>query len=161
MNGKFFFELISTFVKYKFKTKTMKKLMMIMVAATMLLASCSKESRLNRKLDGTWNLTSYTVNGFNVPLTGVSMSVVFVKDKKGVGSYTLTYTFTGLGSQVETGTYSLTDDTKITLTKVTPTPSVGETPNNTTITSYSKTDLTTSSITSDGDLEVRVFKKAD
>ena len=112
--------------------------MMIMVAATLVLASCSKESKLNRKLDGSWNVVSYSVNGADQPFGTSTMVMEFVKDKKGVGTYTQTST-TSSGSSVSTGTYVLTDDTKLTISQLTPTV---ETADQFVVTDYSKSDLT-------------------
>jgi hypothetical protein len=116
----------------------MKKLMMIMVAATLVLASCSKESKLNRKLDGSWDIVSLSVNGADQPMGTTTMVMEFVKDKKGVGTYTQTSTTNSVAT-VSTGTYVLTDDTKLTTTQLTPTV---ETATQIVVTDYSKTDLT-------------------
>ncbi len=138
------------------KQKKMKKLMMMMVAATLVLASCSKETKLNKKLDGSWNAVSYSVNGVEQSMTGITMVMAFVKDKKGVGTYTQTMTMTGFPSSVETGTYDLTDDTMITLTRVTPTAGTAEAA---VVTDYSKTDLTLTMTDDDGDVTVMKLKK--
>ena len=123
-----------------------------MFVATMVLASCSKESRLNRKLDGTWDVVSYgTYTPASMELT--AFNIAFSKDKKGVGSYTTTMT-SAAGTETGTGTYVLTDDTKITMTS-TPVAGYTSTPDVNTITDYSKTDLTLT----DADGVVIVLKK--
>ena len=135
---------------------TMKKLMMIRVAATMMMASCSKESKLNKKLDGSWNLVSMSENGVDQPMTGMTMVMAFVKDKKGVGTYTQTFTITGFPASVETGTYALTDDTSISITKLTPT---AGTASSVTVTDYSKTDMTLTDTDANGIVSVMKLKK--
>ncbi len=84
----------------------MKNVLSILTVAILFIAtSCSKESKLNRKLDGTWTLTSYN----NAAPSGVA-TFAFVKDKK-TGTFTETDgNFTG------TGTYTLTSDKTITTT---------------------------------------------
>ena len=110
----------------------MKKILFAMFAVAIMFASCSKESKLNRKLDGSWNLVTYDGAAL---ATGESEVVKFDKDKKGKG--TLTYTATGSGLSVSfTGTYELDKDEKITITIT------GSTANVETVVDYSKTDLT-------------------
>lgn len=127
-----------------------------MVAATMMMASCSKESKLNKKLDGSWNLVSMSENGVDQPMTGMTMVMAFVKDKKGVGTYTQTFTITGFPASVETGTYALTDDTSISITKLTPT---AGTASSVTVTDYSKTDMTLTDTDANGIVSVMKLKK--
>lgn len=118
-----------------------------MVTVAILFASCSKENKLNKRLDGSWNVVS--IDGTTL---GSDLSIVFSfsKDKKGKGTYS--YTWTSMGSSnVETGTYVLTDDTKITITET------GETiGDDYLIKDYSKTDMTVSD--TDGS-DVMVLKK--
>ncbi len=133
----------------------MKKLMMVMVAATLVLASCSKESKLNRKLDGSWNVVSYSVDGVDQSMTNVTMVMSFTKDKKGVGTYTNTLTVLSV-PQVETGSYVLTEDATITENKITP--GTGSSTSVYTVTDYSKSDLTLTQ-TSSGDVYVFKLKK--
>lgn len=87
----------------------MKKVVSAIFAIVILLSSCSKEKKLNKKLDGEWNITSY--DGVSLA-SGETEVISFDKDKK-EGSYTWTYTDAS-GSDVETGTYTLTDDKAIT-----------------------------------------------
>jgi hypothetical protein len=130
----------------------MKKLMMVLFVATTVLASCSKESKLNRKIDGTWDVV--TISGVAPSAIGItSLTIAFSKDKKGKGTYTTTMVG-ATGSDTGTGTYELTDDTKITMTN---TPAAGEvaTADVSTVTDYSKTDMTLT----DTDNTVIVLKK--
>lgn len=116
--------------------------MMVLFVATTVLASCSKESKLNRKIDGTWDIV--TMGGVAPSTFGVtSFTIEFSKDKKGTGTYTTTMVG-ATGTDTGTGTYELTDDTKITMTN---TPVAGETstPDVNTVTDYSKTDMTLTS----------------
>lgn len=126
-----------------------------MVAATLVLASCSKESKLNRKLDGSWNVVSYSVDGVDQSMTNVTMVMSFTKDKKGVGTYTNTLTVLSV-PQVETGSYVLTEDATITENKITP--GTGSSTSVYTVTDYSKSDLTLTQ-TSSGDVYVFKLKK--
>jgi hypothetical protein len=124
----------------------MKKLMMVMFVATAILASCSKESKLNRKLDGKWDVVSMTTAGVTMTPTemgATSFVIEFTKDKKGVGSYTTTMV-AATATETSTGTYTLTDDTKMTMTE---TPAAGSTstPDVMTVNDYSKTDMTMTS----------------
>ena len=119
-----------------------------MFAVAIVFASCSKESKLNKKLDGTWD--AVTVGGTAMP-SGSSMSVTFSKDKKGKGTYTFTATFPApVGTITDAGTYTLVDDVTIYSTSST----AGSTQDTATVTSYSKTDLT---LTSGG--QATVYKK--
>lgn len=62
----------------------MKKLIFALIAvATLSLASCSKETRINNKLDGSWNVTQWE----NIAMpAGSSLTYEFNKGKKGAGS---------------------------------------------------------------------------
>ena len=119
----------------------------MMLAVVFVMASCSKESKLNRKLDGKWNLTK--IDGNALP-SGLSATITFTKDKK-VGTYSSTYSYLGL-SGTDTGTYTLEGDTKIIMTSN----ATGSTANTSTISEYSKTTL----IIVDGN-ETAEYTKAD
>lgn len=136
----------------------MKKILIMMIAVTLVLASCSKEARLNRKLEGTWNVQSYTQNGTPFNMTGLTRSITFTKDKKGVGNYSMTTTILSFPT-FETGTYAITSDTKITKTQVAPVVTSGSVITVMNIVSFSKTDLTLSVVTSSG-TDVYVLKKS-
>jgi hypothetical protein len=106
----------------------MKKIAFLSLVVMFVLASCSKSNKLNRSLDGTWNVVKINEN----PLpTGFSYSLKFTKEKNGKGAFT----FTSSVSPSQTGTYSLIDDTKIVLTYS------AEDIDTVTVVSYSKTDL--------------------
>ncbi len=91
----------------------MKKLLFALIAfATLSLSSCSKETRINNKLDGSWNITQYSNNA--VP-SGSTLTMNFDKGKKGAGTGSLV----GTGFLVfanSTFTYQLTDDKLVTIT---------------------------------------------
>jgi hypothetical protein len=89
----------------------MKKLITLTLAVTMIFASCSKERKLNRRLDGDWTVS--TDDGAALP-AGESMTFSFDKDKKDDGKFTETYTDSS-GSETYKGTYQLTKDDVITL----------------------------------------------
>jgi hypothetical protein len=92
----------------------MKKLIYVtLMLVTIIITSCSKEVRINRKLDGEWRVTSITPQVYT---TNPEMYFTFEKDgKKGKGTYTYT-----VGSQSETYDfdYTLSGD-KLTLTPTT------------------------------------------
>jgi hypothetical protein len=90
----------------------MKKLLFVAVAAIALtFASCSKEAKLNRTIDGVWNVTK--IDGVAIP-TDFTLTVEFSKEKKGKGTYKTTSTF-GSVSSTDEGTYELEGDTRIIL----------------------------------------------
>lgn len=65
----------------------MKKLAFLAVTA-LLFVACSKDQRMSRKLDGTWNLETYDGKA---PASGDSESVAFTKDKDGAGKAVYSY----------------------------------------------------------------------
>ncbi len=100
----------------------MKKVLSIVAIAMLFIAtSCSKEAKLNRKLDGEWNVT--TVDGVALDASA-TLTFKFEKDKKGNGKVTTTSTDTDIDYQgqteyfSQTGTYTLTKDEVITMTFV-------------------------------------------
>jgi len=87
----------------------MKKFLFLSVAIlAFVLGSCSKEAKLNRKLDGKWEITS--VNSIAIP-AGDAYTIEFTKDKKGKGAVVYSQ-----GAFSMTGTYVLTEDKTITVT---------------------------------------------
>ncbi len=87
----------------------MKKFLFLSVAIlAFVLGSCSKEAKLNRKLDGKWQISSY--NTVAVAADKI-YTYEFTKDKKGKGAIVYTK-----GAISITGTYVLTDDKTITAT---------------------------------------------
>jgi hypothetical protein len=90
----------------------MKKLLFVAITAVAIaFASCSKEAKLNRAIDGVWNVTK--IDGTAIP-AGFSLTVEFSKEKKGKGTYKTTSTF-GSASDTDEGTYTLEGDTRIIL----------------------------------------------
>ena len=120
----------------------MKKILFPVVAFVLLLtaASCSKESKLNKKLDGTWTLDNSSKTTLGLPSTAV-FEYTFTKDGDG-GTFRNYFKFDFLGFPVEdtlTGTYTLIEDEKIVLTES------GTTEKDTiSITAYSSTNMTCS-----------------
>lgn len=89
----------------------MKKFLFLSVAIlAFVLGSCSKEAKLNRKLDGKWEIT--TEDGTAVA-DDEKYTVEFTKDKDGKGAVTMASTSQGIAF---TGTYVLDKDEKITIT---------------------------------------------
>ena len=92
----------------------MKKIMFILVAVLALtVTSCSKESQINRKLDGSW--TAVTYNGEAVQ-SGYAFDVTFSKNEKANGTGNSTYTIPGFPSVNVSFTYVLAED-KLTWTE--------------------------------------------
>lgn len=108
----------------------MKNLLLVLIAATAItFTSCSKESKLNKRLDGTWNVTK--IDG--EALEGASIETTFNKDgKEGTYETKLTSPF---GNATESGSYTLEEDTKLIFTD-----SDGE-KSTANVLEYSKTDL--------------------
>lgn len=75
------------------------------------ISSCSKESKINKKLDGSWKAT--VVEGTAVA-SGESYVYTFTKDSKDNGTGTISITSV-LGTYAGTFTYTLAED-KITTT---------------------------------------------
>ena len=124
--------------------KKMKKLMVMLMAATMILAACSKENKVNKKLDGTWNVVSIASDGETMTITSpVIMTIEFGKDKKTNGTYKISQSNGGVSSYSEEGTYTLTSDESISMLS-NEAESTAEVFN---ITDYSKTDLTITNAT--------------
>ncbi len=91
----------------------MKKILFtltLVIAAAVMMTSCSKEYTLNADLNGSWNMT--TLNEATVSNYGL---FTFVKSSETKGNVTMIYTW-GNFSVTHTGTYVLTSDTKITVT---------------------------------------------
>jgi hypothetical protein len=110
----------------------MKKLLFLFVSVAIIAASCSKEAKLNKRLDGVWDVVSMDGEA----LTGDNAATLsFSKEDKGSGKVS----FTQEGDTME-GTYTLEKDDKITMVFD------GET-SVWTVDDYSKTDMT---ITADG-----------
>lgn len=86
----------------------MKKIVFLTFACTTILAtSCSKEAKLNRKIDGTWKIK--TVEGVAVSEAD-KYTYAFEKDKKGKGDFVASQ-----GGFSLSGTYQLIDDEQIIL----------------------------------------------
>lgn len=118
----------------------MKKILFPVVAFVLLLsaASCSKEGKLNKKLDGTWSLDNSSKTSLGLPSNAV-FEYTFTKDGDG-GTFKNYFKFDILGFPVEdtiNGTYTLIEDEKIVLTEA------GQTTKDTvSITDYSSTNMT-------------------
>lgn len=81
------------------------------VALALTLASCSKESKLNRKLDGKWETVSY--DGVAVAADEIT-TLTFAKEKKGKGTVDISSSFLGTTISFK-GNYVLEDDKKLTM----------------------------------------------
>jgi hypothetical protein len=69
----------------------MKKSLFILFIFSALLYSCSKDAKINRRIDGEWKVSS--IGGESLP-TNESSTFKFSKDKKTTGSGTYTFTDT-------------------------------------------------------------------
>jgi hypothetical protein len=87
-----------------------KGLLVLLVAVLAVVSSCSKDAKINRRLDGEWNVVS--IGGVVTEATE-SYTMKFIKEDKLTGNGTLTYTFMSQ-SFVDAFTYSVLDQ-KITL----------------------------------------------
>jgi len=87
-----------------------KGLLMLLVAVLAVASSCSKDAKINRRLDGEWSVV--TIGGI-APEVGESYTLKFIKEDKLSGSGIFTYTFMGQ-SFTDAFTYSVLDQ-KITL----------------------------------------------
>lgn len=135
----------------------MKKLIFPVFALLVLVsaASCSKESKLNKKLDGTWSLDNSSKTTLGLPSTAV-FEYTFTKDGDG-GTFRNYFKFDFLGFPVEdtiTGTYSLIEDEKIVFTES------GTTEKDTvTITEYTATNITWSVQDDSTNVSISMTKK--
>jgi len=87
-----------------------KGLLILLVAVIAVVSSCSKDAKINRRLDGEWKVV--TVGGIN-PEVGESFTFKFTKVDKLNGTGIFTYTFL-TESFSEPLTYSVLDE-KITI----------------------------------------------
>jgi len=85
-------------------------LLIILVAVLAITSSCSKDAKINRRLDGEWKVV--TIGGV-APALDESYTLKFIKEDKLTGNGTFTYTFMGQ-SFTDAFTYSVLDQ-KITL----------------------------------------------
>ncbi len=88
----------------------MKKVLFVLLAVTVLVSSsCSKEKKINRRIDGEWKEVSY--NGVAVP-ADEQATISFSKDKKG-GTGSISFAESGVSISIPF-TYTLVED-KMTL----------------------------------------------
>lgn len=87
-----------------------KGLLVLLVAVLAVASSCSKDAKINRRLDGEWKVV--TIAGV-APAVDESYTLKFIKEDKLTGNGTFTYTFMGQSS-TDAFTYSVLDQ-KITL----------------------------------------------
>lgn len=80
----------------------------LVLAVALIVASCSKDQRAVKDLEGTWNATSYKVNGVETIGSGASLSMTFekckVKKENCPGSSTITF---GSLSETDQFTYKI------------------------------------------------------
>lgn len=115
-------------------------LLILLVAVLAVISSCSKDAKINRRLDGEWQVVSI---GGVAPEATESYVMKFIKEDKLTGNGTLTYTFMSQ-SYTDAFTYSVLDQ-KITLI-------IDGTAEILTVTTYEKDRMEL--IDSDGDLWV-------
>jgi hypothetical protein len=83
-----------------------KNVFLFMMATLFILSSCSKAAKVNKKIDGEWNVES--IGGQSLD-PGETFVFKFEKDKAGKGSFTITTSYQG-NSDTEIGNYILEDD---------------------------------------------------
>lgn len=90
----------------------MKKILFSLIAIAIVIGSCSKAVKLNKRLDGTWSVTK--IDGKPLDSTTV-ITFTFTKDKKGTGAYSETIKDISLSTSTitEKGTYTLENDERI------------------------------------------------
>ena len=86
----------------------MKKSLFILlfILVSLTFSSCSKDAKINRKIDGEWNVV--TIGGEPLDVN-TSYVFKFIKDKKLTGDGTLTETW-GTSTYVSPLTYSVADE---------------------------------------------------
>jgi hypothetical protein len=87
-----------------------KGLLVLLVAVLAVVSSCSKDAKINRRLNGEWNVVSI---GGVAPEATESYVIKFIKEDKLTGNGTFTYTFMSQ-SFTDVLTYSVLDQ-KITM----------------------------------------------
>jgi hypothetical protein len=87
-----------------------KGLLVLLVAVVAVVSSCSKDAKINRRLDGEWTVA--TIGGV-APEATESYVMKFIKEDKLTGNGTFTYTFMSQ-SYTDAFTYSVLDQ-KITI----------------------------------------------
>ena len=87
-----------------------KGLLVLLVAVLAVVSSCSKDAKINRRLDGEWTVA---IIGGVAPEATESYVMKFIKEDKLTGNGTFTYTFMSQ-SYTDAFTYSVLDQ-KITL----------------------------------------------
>ena len=87
-----------------------KGLLILLLAVLAVVSSCSKDAKINRRLDGEWQVVSI---GGVAPEATESYVLKFIKEDKLTGNGTFTYTFMSQ-SFTDVFTYSVLDQ-KITL----------------------------------------------
>lgn len=93
------------------KFEFMKKGLLIMLLTVLaVVSSCSKDAKINRRLDGEWKVV--TIGGI-APGVDESYILKFIKEDKLTGTGMFTYTYMGQSAS-ENFTYSVMDE-KITL----------------------------------------------
>ncbi len=88
-----------------------KSLFILLAVVATLIASCSKDAKINRRIDGEWKVI--TIGGASLA-SDESYTFKFNKDKKENGDGTITYTDT-FGTDVTAFTYTVSNE-KITIT---------------------------------------------
>ena len=121
----------------------MKKILVMFVAATLVLGACSKEKKVNKKMDGSWTLTEE--NDSAISSDKGTTVISFERDKK-AGKGTLVFTDSKGASTTSNFDYTLEGNVLKTTT------------NSYTVLEYTKTDL--SLLSTNGTFELKQdFKK--
>lgn len=92
-----------------------KNLIAFVAVAVLILSSCSKDTRINNQLDGSWNVTKFENSTLS---SGQSITFTFSKDKKGKGTGTQTISGTGIFDGTTSFSYEVLDEKLIQTTVV-------------------------------------------
>jgi hypothetical protein len=83
----------------------MKNLLFIALGLVLISTSCSKQKKLNKSIEGKWNLTQ--IEG--VSITGFTQTMEFKRFDKGHGDFEVITTPAGLPGQTLTGEYYISE----------------------------------------------------
>lgn len=89
----------------------MKKLIPFLILLTLVLASCSKEKKVDRYIEGTWTLTSYKIDQVDhLDDPDVKMGLTISNYNSNEGDISFTYDNSVNPEQTFTGTFYLTEE---------------------------------------------------
>ncbi len=84
----------------------MKKQLFISLSIMMLFVSCSKQKKMNKNIEGKWNLTYVDGN----LVSGYSQTIEFTRSDRANGDFKAITTPTGLASVTQNGEYYINEE---------------------------------------------------